>query len=68
MKDLDLTSTRDYVMLNIKLRHVGNPEFNTDDATKKYVDDKLTNTQDLSTYLKKNGSFQVILMPSPPFI
>ena len=64
---LDLTSTRDYVMLNKKLRNVGNPELNTDAATKKYVDEKLTNTQDLSTYLKKDGSVIINLEDPPRF-
>ena len=35
----NLTSTGDYDMVNKKLRNVGNPELNTDAATKKYVDE-----------------------------
>ena len=34
-----LTSSRDYDMINKKLRNVGAPSVNTDAATKKYVDD-----------------------------
>ena len=35
----NLTSTGDYDMVNKKLRNVGQPELNTDAATKKYVDE-----------------------------
>ena len=35
----NLTSSGDYDMINKKLRNIGAPAFNTDTATKKYVDD-----------------------------
>ena len=43
-------------MNNKKITHLQTPTNDTDAATKKYVDNKSTNPQDLSPYLKKNGS------------
>ena len=43
-------------MNNKKITNLHTPTNVTDAATKKYVDDKSTNPQDLSTYLKNNGS------------
>ena len=43
-------------MNNKKITHLQAPTSNSDAATKLYVDNKSTNPQDLSPYLKKNGS------------
>ena len=43
-------------MNNKKITNLQTPTNDTDAATKKYVDDKSTNPQDLSPYLKKNES------------
>ena len=43
-------------MNNKKITNLQTPTNNTDAATKKYVDNKSTNSQDLSPFLKKNGS------------
>ena len=43
-------------MNNKKIINLQAPTNNTDAATKKYVDDKSTNPQDLSPFLKKDGS------------
>ena len=48
--------TNDMNMNNKKIINLQTPTNNTDAATKKYVDDKSTNPQDLSPYLKKDGS------------
>ena len=43
-------------MNNKKILHLQTPTNNSDAATKKYVDDKTNNPQDLSPFLKKDGS------------
>ena len=48
--------TNNLNMENKKIIKLLTPTDDTDAATKTYVDDKSTNPQDLSPYLKKNGS------------
>ena len=48
--------TNNLNMENKKIIKLLTPTDDTDAATKKYVDDKSTNPQDLSPYLKKDGS------------
>ena len=48
--------TNNMNMNNKKIINLQAPTNNTDAATKKYVDDKSTNPQDLSPFLKKDGS------------
>ena len=46
-------------MNNKKIFNLQTPTNNTDAATKKYVDDKSTNPQDLSPFFKKDGSISM---------
>ena len=65
----NLTSSRDYDMINKKLRNVGAPNSNTDAATKKYVDDNSgdgkTSLMTVDSDIDMKDTYRILNLKSP---
>ena len=65
----NLTSSRDYDMINKKLRNVGAPNSNTNAATKKYVDDNSgdgkTSLMTVDSDIDMKDTYRILNLKSP---
>ena len=65
----NLTSSRDYDMINKKLRNVGAPNSNTDAASKKYVDDNSgdgkTSLMTVDSDIDMKDTYRILNLKSP---